>query len=343
MKRYLSIIFVLALLLLSVIPAFASEADDYTIYDAGDTADGTNADFAEILSGPVDILNESVSIVSDTTDDFYTIAGNALGIADAATATQKIEGSVVDMAELLSDDEEAALKRHIAGIREKYEFDIVIVTTPSTYGKDIISYSDDLYDYNGYGAGGNRDGILFCVNLNEGAGEGNRDYYTSTRGFGITAFTDYAIEDSESVINAAVLPYLADGDWNGAFNKYLDLADRFLEEAKKGKPYDIFHRYKTTGAIIMGEVIAVGVAALIALLLVSKLKKSLNTAIVKTDAHDYARGGAVLTQSSDRFRTANVVRTKIEQNTRSGGGGGGGSSTHTSSSGASHGGGGGKF
>ena len=343
MKRYLSIIFVFALLLLSVVPAFASEAEDYTVvYDAGDIAEDINAGLAEILAGVNDAWNEGVSIVSDAAEGVYTIASNALGYADAATATQKIEGSVVDMADLLSDDEEAALKRRIADIREKYDYDVVIVTTPSTYGKDIVSYCDDLYDYNGYGAGANKDGMLFCINMNDGAGEGNRDYYTSTTGFGIEAFTDYAIADSDSVINAAVLPYLADGDWDGAFNKYLDLADKFLAEAKKGKPYDVFHRYTSAGAILMGEAIAIGVAALIAFFIVSKLKKSLNTAIVKTDAHDYAKSGAVLTQSSDRFRTANVVRTKIESTTRSGGGGGG-SSTHVGSSGSSHGGGGGKF
>ncbi|MCR5781507.1 MAG: TPM domain-containing protein [Clostridia bacterium] len=163
--------------------------------------------------------------------------------ADIATGTQKITGSVVDMADLLTGAEESYLTKRIEYIRDRYDFDIVIVTTPSANGKDIVSYCDDLYDYNGYGVGENRDGLLFCINLNDGAGAGNRDYYTSTRGFGITAFTDYAIADNDAVINSAVLPYLVDGDWHGAFDKYLDLADEFLNEAKNGIAYDVWHRY----------------------------------------------------------------------------------------------------
>ena len=333
MKRMISVLSALLLLALTVIPAFAAEGD-------------INASLDDILSGVGDALdsafNESFSIAADAADSVYTLAGNAAGYADLATATEKISGSVVDNADLLTDGEEESLKRRIAAIREEYDFDIVIVTTPSTYGKDIVSYTDDLYDYNGYGVGENKDGMMFCINMNDGAGEGNRDYYTSTTGFGITAFTDYAIADSESVINAAVLPYLADGDWDGAFNKYLSMAEKFLAEAKEGKPYDTGHGYKSAKAILIGEVIAVGVAVLVAFLIASRLKASLNTAVVKTDASDYAVGGAAISQSYDRFRTASVTRTKIQKDdsgTRSGGG----SSTHFGSSGTSHGGGGGKF
>ena len=75
-----------------------------------------------------------------------------------------------------------------------------------------MAYADDFYDYNGYGYGDSRDGILLLISMEE------RDWRISTCGYGITVFTDAGQE----YISDKFLPYLSDGDYSEAFTKYAD-------------------------------------------------------------------------------------------------------------------------
>lgn len=246
---------------------------------------------------------------------------------------------IADDAGLLTDEQEATLLKSIEVIREKYSFDVVLHTTNSIGEKTVSDYADDYYDYNGYGVGENRDGLLFMLNMNNGE-EGNRDYYTSTCGSGITAFTDYAIKDSNSKINSLILPFLEDGDWFGAFEKYLELVDIFLEQAQTGEPYDSSNPYKTFSDYVIMEGIVLAVAALAVFIVSKKLGSSMKTNVKKAGATDYVNPGSFkLTGSCDVFLNKTITRTAKPKETKSGSG----SSTHTSSSGSTHGGGGGKF
>lgn len=70
---------------------------------------------------------------------------------------------VVDEADLLSDSEEKELAGKIEDLTDKYNFDIVIVTADTINGETPMAYADDYYDYNGYGAGADNDGILLLL------------------------------------------------------------------------------------------------------------------------------------------------------------------------------------
>ena len=82
---------------------------------------------------------------------------------------------VVDDADLLSDSEEKALREKLEEIRVRQKMDIVIVTVNTLNGATLVDYADDTYDYNGYGYGNNRDGLLLLINME------NRDWYISTK------------------------------------------------------------------------------------------------------------------------------------------------------------------
>lgn len=74
-----------------------------------------------------------------------------------------------------------------------------------------------------------KSGILFLIALE------SRDYVTITYGGGITAFTDYRVEQMED----AIVPMLSDGDYIGAAQTYLELCDKTLAfYAQKGEPWD---------------------------------------------------------------------------------------------------------
>lgn len=257
------------------------------------------------------------------------------------SAPQSGGAFVSDMAELLTDEQEGTLTAKIQTILDKYSYQVVLHTTNSIGGKSIQDYSDDFFDYNGYGVGESRDGMVFVLNMNNGQ-EGNRDYYTSTRGYGLTAFTDYAV-GNDGVIYDEILPMLKDGDYYGAFNTYLYLADTFLAQAKSGESYDInndFEVPKTASDYLTAEAIVIFVALLTAFVVTGVMKRGMNTAVKNASASEYTEPGSLnITNSNEIFIHKSVSRTAKPQSSS----GSGGSSSHTSSSGASHGGGGGKF
>lgn len=67
-------------------------------------------------------------------------------------------------------------------------------------------FAKNYYVNNGLGSGEGKSGILFLLAV------GSRKYVTITYGGGVTAFTDYRIEQMEDDI----VPELSDGDWAGA-------------------------------------------------------------------------------------------------------------------------------
>ena len=74
---------------------------------------------------------------------------------------------VVDQAELFTDGEEAELAASAATLGSQYQMDIVLVTTNDTGGLSARDYADDYFDYNGYGIGSERNGILFLMDFDK--------------------------------------------------------------------------------------------------------------------------------------------------------------------------------
>lgn len=237
---------------------------------------------------------------------------------------------VVDEADLLSDSEEKELAGKIEDLTDKYNFDIVIVTADTINGETPMAYADDYYDYNGYGAGADNDGILLLLSMED------RDWWISTTGYGIDAFTDYGID----VIGDEIVPDLSNGDYYSAFTEFIDLTDDFLAEAEKGNPYDIDHKYKTFSDYIIAVGIGLFIGLIIAVISVLVMKSKMKTVAMQNNANNYAVNNSLrLDRSNDIFIYRNVTKTRRPEPSSSGGG----SSIHTGSSGTSHGGGGGKF
>ena len=121
--------------------------------------------------------------------------------AEGAAGFAGDKDRVVDDADLLSAGEETALREKLGEICARQKMDIVIVTAKTLNGATPASYADDTYDYNGYGYGNNRDGLLLLISMED------RDWYISTTGYGITAFTDAGINKGESRKSLRYLQY----------------------------------------------------------------------------------------------------------------------------------------
>ena len=71
---------------------------------------------------------------------------------------------IYDYGELLTSDEEIYLKGLIDKYIEEYDMDLVILTKKD-YTGDMKSYAQDFYDYNNFGIGNKKDGILLFLNV----------------------------------------------------------------------------------------------------------------------------------------------------------------------------------
>lgn len=235
---------------------------------------------------------------------------------------------VLDQAGLLSDREEAALADKLNELSKKQKMDIAILTTSTLDGKTPRDYADDIYDYCSFGYGENRDGLLLLISTED------NDWYISTHGYGITAFTDEGIK----YIGKKMKDNLSAGDFAAAFDTFVGLCEDFIVQAKTGKPYDVSNLPKEPLSLFWIP-LSIVIGFMLSFIAVGKMKAKLKTVRFQAAADSYMKDGSLnVTESRDLFLYNTVSRTAKPKSSSSGG-----SSTHTSSSGSTHGGGGGKF
>ncbi len=230
---------------------------------------------------------------------------------------------IVDKAEYLMQSEVAELKGKLDTIRQKYNFDVVIYTEHNMSSATAEASADDIYDYNGYGAGENDDGIMLYICSD------TREYHFTTHGRGLDYFNANGLAYMESM----VLPHLSDDNYYEAFEVYIETAEELLEMAAEGTPYNK-KQYSTK---YLAGVVGVCLIAplLIAFAMMKKKLKMMKTAVENNYAADYQKPGSMkLDVSRDIFMYSHITKTEKQKSD---------SDTHTSSSGRTHGGRGGSF
>ena len=95
---------------------------------------------------------------------------------------------MADMAGVLNEQEVTELEMMIDEIRTRQKFDIAILTVSEEDIPSVQEYADDIYDGADMGYGKTRDGVLLVVDLK------SSECYMSTKGYGITVFTDAGIQ-----------------------------------------------------------------------------------------------------------------------------------------------------
>lgn len=269
---------------------------------------------------------------------YYQAAEEAL-IKAAGSSSDPIisKGSLlVDDQDLLTDTEKQSVLSALDNASSLAGLDIVVLTTDELDEYNDEAFCDDYYDYNGYGQGTERSGLLLAFDANDGL------WYISTRGYAITAFTDYGIDE----LFDSIRPALRSGDYAEAFTAFADNCVSYVEAANAGEPIDVpgyVTREKESFSEIAGRnlIISLIIGLVVALIAVSKMKAKLKTVHKQYSAEGYVRPGSLqLTESRDMFLYNKVTSRPrpTESSSRSGG-----SSTHSSSSGASHGGHGGRL
>lgn len=236
--------------------------------------------------------------------------------------------NVKDFMNYMSAGEVSDLQSRIEGIRSTRGLDVVIVITGDLEGKAPTAYADDYFDYNGYGIGSDRSGLLLLVSM------GTRDVAISTSGKAISIFTDSRLDD----ILDDVSSYLSDNEYYKACVEFLEQVDYYATLGAPGGSDNAGSRsYLSRAASIAKSPIVYLIAAIIALiatLAVSSASKGMATITNRT----YEESGSFeLTASRDDFLRETTSRVRISSPSNSSGGSKG-SSVHRSSSGRIHGG-----
>ena len=294
MKKIIAVLFSLMFVFVLLVPAFASDG----IQASGESLNMVYAENETSLIGDKEIAEMTKVKVSDY---------------------------VVDEADILTDTEEQKLAQYFAAITAARQCAVIAVTQPYVTG-DIESYTDDFYDYGGYGYGSGHTGVMLLLDMSE------RAWHITTTG----------------------------DDFIRGFQKYIDLlSDRFISGLRGSDDYyNGFYSFgKCIDEIFCGMhndikdpiafgmdlpkfiIVSVIVGLIIALLVVKSMKSKNKSVRLSSGANYYQKNGTfTLRGQNERFLYHTITRTKIESKSSSGGGG-----IHTGSSGTSHGGGSGHF
>ncbi len=240
---------------------------------------------------------------------------------------QRLLPRLVDDVNLLTKEQKNTLEHRLDDISEKNKFDIAINIVDGVGFKSMMEYADDYFDYNGFGMGETRDGLVLVLSMSD------RQWYVSTSGLGIDAITDKGL----TVLMKPVLNKLGADEYYEAMKEFIVRTDDFVVEAKKGKPYvgRKLSSYDKTWISPLWWAIPIGLLLSASMIFYHIL--ATKTVVKQNLAQEYVVKDSIdITKSSDRFMYNNISKTRREKSSSS-------SSSHTSSSGSSHGGGGGSF
>ncbi len=242
---------------------------------------------------------------------------------------------LVDKANLIDEADEKRLLERLDSLSEQYQFDFVAATVKTTGGKEIVEFSDDYFDYNGFGYGKDDSGVALIISMNP------RIVYISGCGEG-TKYFDY--DDAQEIIDVFYGDLKA-GNYAAVVDTFIDEAQRSVEFGRNGVPFS--YRLQTllpNWMVTLLAPVVIGIA--LAFATVSFMTKGLKSVRKKESAADYVVPGSMrLTRNEDVFLYSNVSKSaKVQDSSDSSSGSSYGSSgSHESSSGNSHSGGGRSF
>ena len=258
----------------------------------------------------------------------------------AALAQTLGQGSqrVFDDAGLMTTAQIDSLETVIAAMRKTYNTDIVVLTSYDAKIDKTEAFADDYYDYNGFGQGTDRSGLLLLIDMT------NRMVYLSTSGLMIRYVTD----QRRDILLEIAYQSLEKQDYAGAAEQVLARLETYLKSGIPSNQYnqDEYGNIDAYRTLTMGETalsLAAGLIAGLIFVLAVRHRYGMKGSMYRYDMH--ANSTVSLTGATDVYLRTQVTKTpKASSGGRPGGfSGGGRSSTHHSSSGSVHGGGGRRF
>ena len=232
------------------------------------------------------------------------------------------EIKIIDECNVLSGQEKNELSKLIDKYIEHTNYDMVVYFANNRndyfekYDDAITKLADDTFNYNDYGIGNNKDGIILCFDTYY------RDYTITTHG--IDCIDTYSTKALDSIYDSVTLCFKE--------NRFYDGVEAFVRSSNNAYDnYVNYHESRFSKAIKPSLIGATIITLISFLILYSKLKSER----INQTAEQYMKNPKFnLIKNGDIYLYSNVTKTKIERNKKSSD-----SSTHVSSSGETHGGG----
>lgn len=239
---------------------------------------------------------------------FCATACSAAVLAGGMSVYAESEYKVYDEAGLLTDEEYSALENKLENISGKYGHDVIVYTTESMEGMTPEEYCEYLrYDLD---AGINDSGIIYMISMED------RDYDVYSFG---TMYNDIMIQSIIDDMTEDLQPYLTDGEYYTAFDRYADRVESEINQVLEYGPNE-----PPSYAVPIG----IGCGIIIGIVTVCVMKHGMKTTRQEAMANNYIRNGSFdLTRSSDVFLYSQVTRTKISTDSGSSGSSDGGHSS----------------
>lgn len=241
------------------------------------------------------------------------------------------EEKIYDFADLYTDEEEKNLYSAVYEYSQRRNLDLVIVTINDNF-ESTQEYADDFYDYNNFGYGPDRDGLLFLVDME------NRYVYISATGGAMTLYPDNECD----MITEQVYTYFSDQNYYDGTYQMIKTLDTYYEISYNDSNIDEY-KYNTADVNYLYVFIFAIVCTIIGIVIL--IKRNDLVKVATTSEEYYDKGSKGVHRIKDVVIGHHVTKHAIEHDTGSSSHGGGfsGGGGHISSSGSSHTGGGHKF
>ncbi len=234
------------------------------------------------------------------------IEGGAPLVTSATTLESLEVDYVMDMAGILSEEEEKTLREMAEKVTKEQGIAVYILTVNDynafgyrPAGEDIYYTATDFYADYDLGYGEEKEGALLMLSMNA------RDYAYITYG----DRANFIFDDGTKVsVENYFLDKFSYNAWYDGFYEYIDETEYYIENKAMYVVASILVRLVIT--FVIGIFVALG------------SKKKLNSVKIASHAMDYIpKGGVDIQVKNDVFSHTTTTKTRIQ--TSSGGGGGG--------------------
>lgn len=238
----------------------------------------------------------------------FALAAPVLSASAAAASAAPEKNMVYDKAKLLDQAEIAKLNELANKVAAKRETDVIILTSTNAENQDVRVKTENFYDSQAPGYDkphGNA--VILTMDMN------NREVYLAGFGTALTTLDDHRLD----LIRNKITPALTKGDYARAFERYINLSNKYMGYKPGVKPDNIlFAWWFQLGAALVAAIVVVSI-----MVFRSGGRVTVNGATYEDDATS-----GVL-ERVDQYTHTTVTKTRIPKNNGGSGGGGGGRSS----------------
>ena len=219
------------------------------------------------------------------------------------------EEKIYDFADLYTDEEEKNLYSAVYDYTQRRNLDLVIVTINDNF-ESTQEYADDFYDYNNFGYGSDRDGLLFLVDME------NRYVYISATGGAMTLYPDNECD----MITEQVYTYFSDQNYYDGTYQMIKTLDTYYEISYNDSNIDEY-KYNTADVNYLYVFIFAIVCTIIGIVIL--IKRNDLVKVATTSEEYYDKGSKGVHRIKDVVIGHHVTKHAIEHDTGSSSHGGG--------------------